>query len=310
VVSTTAAAHDAIQDVRAFNRFYTRVIGLLDDGVVDTPYSLPEARVLFELAQDEECEVGDVRRALGMDAGYLSRMLARFEADSLITRRRSASDARRQLVRLSERGRAEFATLDARSAAQVSGLVAQLGDDEQRRLVGAMRAIHELLADDPRRATPVLRAPEPGDFGWIIERHGAVYASEYGWNANIEALAARALSDFMQHRDPARERAWIAEVDGVRTGCIMCTRREEDVAQLRMLLVERRARGLGVGRMLVDECMRFAREAGYRRMVLWTTNILEPARRLYAQVGFQLVDEEPFDAFGPRLVGEHWWCEL
>ena len=201
-MAATAGAHDAIDDVRAFNRFYTRVIGVLDDGVVETSYSLPEARVLFELAQVDEGEVGEVRRSLGIDAGYLSRMLARFEAQGLIARRRSASDARRQLVQLTDLGRSEFAMLDGRSADQVGGLIGRLGEGEQRRLVTAMAAIRELLGDTPRAATPVLREPEPGDYGWIVERHGALYAAEYGWNSHIESLAARAIGEFMEHRDP------------------------------------------------------------------------------------------------------------
>jgi DNA-binding MarR family transcriptional regulator/N-acetylglutamate synthase-like GNAT family acetyltransferase len=309
-VAATAGAHHAIDDVRAFNRFYTRVIGVLDGGVVETSYSLPEARVLFELAQVDEGEVGEVRRSLGIDAGYLSRMLARFEAQGLIARRRSAGDARRQLVQLTDLGRSEFAMLDGRSADQVGELIGRLGEGEQRRLVTAMVAIRELLGTAPPAATPVLREPESGDYGWIIERHGALYAAEYGWNSHIESLAARAIGEFMEQRDPARERAWIGEVDGVRAGCVLCARRSDDVAQLRMLIVEPSARGLGLGRMLVDECMRFARDAGYRRMLLWTTNVLEPARRLYQRAGFELVEQAPFQRFGPDLVGEYWRCEL
>jgi DNA-binding MarR family transcriptional regulator/GNAT superfamily N-acetyltransferase len=308
-VAATTGARNAIDDVRAFNRFYTRVIGVLDDGVVDTPYSLPEARVLFELAQVDELEVGEVRRSLGIDAGYLSRMLARFETQGLIARRRSASDARRQQVQLTELGRSEFATLDGRSAEQVGGLIGELGEAEQRRLVAAMATIRDLLSG-ARPATPVLREPEPGDYGWIVQRHGALYAAEYGWNSHIESLAARAIGEFMEHRDPARERAWIGEVDGARAGCVLCARRSDDVAQLRMLIVEPSARGLGLGAMLVDECMRFAREAGYTGMLLWTTNVLEPARRLYQRAGFELVEQAPFQRFGPDLVGEYWRCDL
>jgi DNA-binding MarR family transcriptional regulator/predicted GNAT family acetyltransferase len=309
-VAATAAVHDRIGDVRAFNRFYTRVIGVLDSGVVDTAYSLPEARVLFELAQVDEAEVGEVRRGLDIDAGYLSRMFARFEAQGLIARRRSTRDARRQLVQLTDLGRSEFAMLDGRATEQVGGLIGRLGEGEQRRLVAAMTAIRELLGESPRGATPLLREPEPGDYGWIVERHGALYAAEYGWNGNIESLAARAIGEFIEHRDPERERAWIGEVDGVRAGCVLCAKRSDDVAQLRMLIVEPSARGLGLGAMLVDECMRFAREAGYRSMLLWTTNVLEPARRLYERAGFELVEQAPFERFGPALVGEYWRCDL
>jgi DNA-binding MarR family transcriptional regulator/GNAT superfamily N-acetyltransferase len=301
---------DAIEDVRSFNRFYTRVIGVLDEGVVETAYSLPEARVLFELAQADEREVSDVRRALAVDAGYLSRMLTRLEAHELIARRRSDRDARRQLVQLTERGRAEFAVLDSRSSERVRGLVSGLGEPEQRRLAAAMGAIRELLAETPVGATPQLRAPEPGDYGWIIQRHGGLYAAEYGWNSRIEAYAAIAIGEFIERDDRDHERAWIAEVDGRRAGSIFCTRRDDEVAQLRMLFVEPGARGLGIGALLVDECMAFARAAGYRSMLLWTTSVLTAARRLYQRAGFELVGQEPFHDFAPELVSEYWRRDL
>ena len=303
-------AGDAIEDVRSFNRFYTRVIGVLDEGVVETAYSLPEARVLFELAQADEREVSDVRRALDVDAGYLSRMLTRLEAQELIARRRSERDARRQLVQLTDRGRAEFTVLDSRSSERVRALVAGLGEPEQRRLAAAMGAIRELLAETPRASTPHVREPEPGDYGWIIQRHGGLYAAEYGWNSRIEAYAAIAIGEFVERDDRAHERAWIAEVDGRRAGSIFCTRRDDEVAQLRMLFVEPGARGLGIGALLVDECMAFARAAGYRSMLLWTTNVLTAARRLYRRAGFELVGQEPFHDFGPELVSEYWQRDL
>jgi DNA-binding MarR family transcriptional regulator/GNAT superfamily N-acetyltransferase len=309
-VSATRAGHGAIEDVRSFNRFYTRVIGVLDEGVVETAYSLPEARVLYELAQEDEREVTDVRRALDVDAGYLSRMLTRLEALELVVRRRSERDARRQLVQLTARGRSEFAVLDSRSSDRVRELVSSLGEPEQRRLGAAMGAIRELLAETPRSAAPVAREPEPGDFGWIVQRQGALYAAEYGWNSHIESYAAIAIGEFMEREDREHERAWIAEVDGRRAGSIFCMRREDEVAQLRMLFVEPGARGLGIGALLVDECIAFARAAGYRSMLLWTTSVLTAARRLYRRVGFELVEQEPFHEFGPELVSEYWRLEL
>jgi DNA-binding MarR family transcriptional regulator/GNAT superfamily N-acetyltransferase len=310
MVAPTRAAIEAIDDVRSFNRFYTRVIGVLDEGVVDTAYSLPEARVLFELAQADEQEVTDVRRALDVDAGYLSRMLARLEAQDLIERRRSERDARRQLVQLTKRGRAEFELLDSRSSDRVRELVSSLGEPEQRRLAAAMGAIRDLLDETPRASAPRVRAPEPGDYGWIIQRHGGLYAAEYGWNSHIESYAAIAIGEFIERDDGERERAWIAEVDGRRAGSIFCTRRDDDVAQLRMLFVEPGARGLGIGAMLVEECMDFARAAGYCSMLLWTTSVLTAARRLYQRAGFELFDQEPFHDFGPALVSEYWRTDL
>jgi DNA-binding MarR family transcriptional regulator/GNAT superfamily N-acetyltransferase len=306
VVPASLAARVAIDDVRSFNRFYTRVIGVLDEGIVETPYSLPEARVLFELAQADERDVADVRRALNLDAGYLSRMLAGLEQQQLIERRRSAHDARRQVVRLTDRGRAEFAMLDSRSSDQVRGLVSRLAETEQRRLSAALAAIRDLLGETARASAPIVRAPEPGDLGWIIERHGALYAAEYGWNGRIEALSAREVAEFAERDDRRRERAWIAEVDGRRVGSVICTRRDDEVAQLRMLFVDPEARGLGIGALLIDTCVGFAREAGYHSMLLWTTSVLTPARRLYDRAGFELVAQEPFDGFGPALVGEYW----
>jgi DNA-binding MarR family transcriptional regulator/GNAT superfamily N-acetyltransferase len=310
MVAATQAAGAAIDDVRSFNRFYTRVIGVLDEGVVETAYSLPEARVLFELAQADEREVTDVRRALDVDAGYLSRMLGRLEALELIERRRSDRDARRQLVQLTPRGREQFAVLDSRSDDRVRELVSGLGATEQRRLCAAMGAIRELLTEPSRATAPVVREPESGDYGWIIGRHGALYAAEYGWNARIEAYAANEIGAFILREDHERERAFIAEVDGRRVGTVSCMRRDDEVAQLRMLFVEPDARGLGVGALLVDECMAFARAAGYRSIFLWTTSVLTTARRLYDRAGFELVGQEPFLDFGPELVSEYWQREL
>ena len=299
-----------VAKVRSFNRFYTAIIGVLDEGLLDSPYTLTEARVIFELAQRDSSEVVALRRELGLDAGYLSRILARFEADGLITRSRAVEDARRQLVRLTDSGRHAFAALDASSAGQIHGLLGRLADAEQRELLAAMETIRRLVAKAPGTEQPVLRAFQPGDLGWVVQRHGALYAAEYGWDETFEALVARIVADYVDHRQADRECAWIAEVDGEPAGCVFCVRKDEITAQLRLLLVEPAARGLGIGTRLVDECVRFARAAGYRRLVLWTNSVLADARRIYERAGFQLVESEPHHSFGRDLVGQYWSLEL
>jgi DNA-binding MarR family transcriptional regulator/GNAT superfamily N-acetyltransferase len=297
---------ERVAAVRAFNRFYTDVIGVLRDGLLRTPYSLTEARAIFELAQRDVTEVADLRRVLHLDAGYLSRVLARFHADGLITRERSATDARKQVIALTEAGRSAFATLDARSTDETRKLLAGLAEDDQRRLVTAMGVIREVLEQAPRADAYLLRPPRPGDFGWVVHRHGVRYAEEYGWDDTFEALVARIIADYVEHRDPQRENAWIAEVDGERVGCVFCTKHDDTTAQLRILLVEPAARGLGIGSRLVEECIRFARRAGYRQITLWTNDVLADARRVYQRAGFNLVDEYPHHSFGHDLIGQHW----
>ena len=299
-----------VDAVRAFNRFYTRVIGVLDEGLLRTDYSLTEARVLYELTQADALDVGALRDAVAIDAGYLSRILARFEEKGLVRRGPSEEDARRRVVRLTARGRSVSGTLDRRSAEEIGALLSTLGDAEQRRLLGAMGAIRTALREDASRRSVVVREPGPGDLGWIVERHGAVYQQEYGWDARFEALVARIVADFAEHPDPRRDRAWIAEVDGEPAGCVLCVHRDDEVAQLRLLLVEPSARGLGVGTRLVDEVLRFARGAGYARVTLWTQDALRDARRIYARAGFELVDAEPHADFGPEVVGQTWALAL
>jgi DNA-binding MarR family transcriptional regulator/ribosomal protein S18 acetylase RimI-like enzyme len=301
-----AAVDDRVATVRAFNRFYTGIIGVLGEGLLETPYSLTEARVIFELAQRDTTELAELRRALGIDAGYLSRMLARFEADGIATRERSSTDGRRQVVRLTNAGQKIFRTLDQRAVDDVHALLRRLPEDDRRRLVGGMETIRGVLEDAPRAGTVVLRPPEPGDFGWIIGRNAAVYADEYGWDETYEALVARIVAGYLEHHDPRRERAWIAEVGGERVGAVLCVRKDDDVAQLRLLLVEAHARGLGIGTRLVDECLRFARRAGYSRIMLWTNDVLVDARRIYERAGFELLEEEPHHSFGRDLVGQIW----
>ena len=303
-----------VEAMRAFTRFYTSVLEVLGEGLLHTPYSVAEARVLFELAQRDATPVADLRRELRLDAGYLSRITARLESDGLVTRRRDDGDGRRQVLGLTERGREVFATLDARSAEQVAGLLSGLDDAAQREVVAAMDTIRAALGGTDAVRRPVraviLRPPGPGDLGWVIARHGALYAAEYGWDATFEGLVASILGDFAAGHDPAQEAAWIAEVDGERAGCVFCVARDSTTAQLRLLLVEPSARGLGIGARLVDECLRFARRAGYRSVALWTNDVLVSARRIYEAAGFRLVEEEPHHSFGVDLVGQTWSRDL
>lgn len=306
----SASPPDRVAAVRAFNRFYTGVIGVLDEGLLRTDYSLTEARVLYELTQVESLDVGALRDAVAIDAGYLSRILARFEEKGLVRREPSEADARRRVARLTAHGRSVSGTLDRRSAEEVGALLSSLGDIEQRRLLGAMGAIRTVLREDPARRAVVLREPGPGDLGWIVERHGAIYQQEYGWDARFEALVARIVADFAEHRDPRRDRAWIARVDGEPAGCVLCVHRDGEVAQLRLLMVEPWARGLGVGTRLVDEVLRFARDAGYARVTLWTNDVLRDARRIYECTGFELVESHRHADFGPEVVGQTWSLTL
>ena len=303
-------ADQRVASVRAFNRFYTELIGVLDEGLLRTPYSLTEARVIFELAQRDSREVAELRQALAIDAGYLSRILARFQDDGLVTRRRSVADGRRQVISLTERGRAAFVTLDGRSAEAIRTMLTKLTEEDQARLVGAMAEIRRILEPAPRPSGYVLRPPRPGDLGWVVHRHGVRYAEEYGWDESFEALVARIVADYVDHRDPRREDAWIAELDGEPVGCVFCTRKDDQTAQLRLLLVEPQARGMGIGSRLVDECIRFARRAGYRELVLWTNDVLVDARRIYERAGFQLVKQEPHHSFGHDLVGQTYALTL
>jgi DNA-binding MarR family transcriptional regulator/GNAT superfamily N-acetyltransferase len=300
----------AVAAVRGFNRFYTNVIGLLRGKYLDTPYSLTEARLLFELAQRDTSEVADLRRTVDIDPGYLSRILARFESDGLITRQRSAADGRRQVITLTGSGRDVVAGLDARSADQTRDMLAGLRDDERRRLLDAMHGITETLTRSPRPRGYLLRAPRPGDMGWVVQRNGAVYAEEFGWDDSYEALVARIVADYVENRDPEAEAAWIAEVDGVPAGCVFCVREDAATARLRLLLVEPWARGLGIGGRLVDEVLRFARRAGYSRITLWTNDVLGDARRIYQRAGFRLDDESRHHAFGKDLISQNWSRDL
>jgi DNA-binding MarR family transcriptional regulator/GNAT superfamily N-acetyltransferase len=302
-------AGQAAGPVRDFNRFYTNAFGLLRGGLLETPHPLTEARVLFELGQSDATEVASLRSSLDVDPGYLSRILARLERGGLVTKKPSGADRRRRVVGLTARGRAHYETLDRRSTEQVAGMLAGLTDHDRHRLIASMTTIRALLAGRSSSSPVVLRPPVSGDFGWVIERHGALYFEEYGWNEQFEALVARIVADYVAAADP-RQAAWIAESGGERVGCVFSTARDERVAQLRLLLVDPRARGLGIGGRLVDECIGFARRSGYERMTLWTNDVLTAARRLYERSGFELGDEEPHHSFGRDLVGQNWWLDL
>jgi len=296
--------------VREFNRFYTNVLGLLREGLLDTPYSLTEARVIFELAAGGQADAAGLGRSLNINAGYLSRIVARLEASKLISRQRSAADGRRQLIGLTEQGMAAFLMLDDRSSSQIGDLLGRLSGADQRRLASAMATVRGILAGTPRPAGYVLRAPLPGDLGWVIRQHGAVYADEYRWDESFEALVARIVADYANQQDPSREAAWIAEVDGEPAGCVFCVRNSDTTAQLRLLLVDPAARGLGIGARLVAECISFARRAGYAELVLWTNDVLTAARRVYERAGFRLTGTERHHSFGHDLTGQTWRLPL
>ncbi|MEU2041706.1 bifunctional helix-turn-helix transcriptional regulator/GNAT family N-acetyltransferase [Nocardia niwae] len=302
----TAAAPADIAAVREFNRHYTRVIGVLREGLHDSRYSLTEARILFELAASDTTEVVALRHALDLDAGYLSRILARFEQADLVRRNRSGSDGRRQEVRLTDRGRKVFATLDQRSSHEVGALLDARHPAARARLITAMRTIQQILDRPADAPSCTLRAPRSGDYGWVIQRHAELYANEYGWDATYEELIVRIVADYLASRDEQRERAWIAEFDGRPVGSVFCVRENDATARLRLLLVEPTARGLGVGTALVAECLRFAASAGYHEIVLWTNDVLTAARRVYQRAGFELVDQSPHHSWGHDLVGQTW----
>jgi len=300
-----------IEEVRRFNRFFTRRIGVLREGLLHSPYSLAEARVLFELAHGEDITASDLSHRLGLDPGYLSRILVRFEQWGLLDRVVSESDGRRRLLRLTAAGEEAFSELDRRSREEVSGMLEGITDEDQRRLLGATRTIEKVLGGEGSvPETFHLREHEPGDIGWVVQRHGALYAQEYGWDERFEALVARIVADFIEGYDPSLERCWIAETGGRNVGCVFVVRESEEVAKLRLLLVEPEARGAGLGSHLVAECIRFARDRGYRKLVLWTNSVLVAARRIYEEHGFRLVEEEPHHSFGKDLVGQNWELKL
>jgi DNA-binding MarR family transcriptional regulator/GNAT superfamily N-acetyltransferase len=308
-MTTSPSLDQRIAAVRRFSRFYTRVIGALREGLLQSRFSLAEARVLYELAHRNELTATELGRDLEMDAGYLSRMLQAFERDGLLARSASETDRRQNLLSLTAAGAEAFAPLDARSRAEVGALLAGLSEPAQSDLVAAMQRIEALLATS-RPAAWLLRQHRPGDIGWVIARHGALYADEYAFDCRFEALVAQVASGFLAEHDPARERCWIAERDGVNVGSVFLVRKSDEMAKLRLLIVEPTARGLGIGRRLVAECIAFARQAGYRGITLWTNDILLAARAIYQQAGFRLVASSPHCDFGPHCIGEDWELTL
>ena len=306
-----------IAAVRRFSRFYTRQIGALRKTFLDTPYSLAEMRVLYELAQGTADNDGptasDIARALDLDAGYLSRVLRNFEKRGLIARKTSKTDARQSHLSLTAKGRKTFAPAERRSNKDVADMLGRLGSNEQARLVNAMETIETLVRGEnggSKERSYILREPKHGDFGWIVSAHGRLYAEEYSWTDGFEGLVAQIVADFVSNFDPKRERCWIAEMDGENVGCVMVVKDSDEVARIRLLLVDRQARGLGLGTKLVDECVAFARAAGYKKMTLWTHSVLTAARHTYEKAGFTLTASEPRHTWGEDVVAEFWDMEL
>lgn len=295
--------------LRSFNRFYTEVLGLLQEGLLDTPYSLPESRVIFELGSSGDASPTALAERLQLDLGYVSRVVSRLKERGLVAGETAPDDRRRQVVSLTGAGRKAFRLLDEKSSAQVRQLLNRLSEDGQERLLACTAEIEALLGEQKPR-TVVLRPPVSGDFGWVVQRHGALYREEYGWDETFEALVARIVAEYIERHDPEREAAWIVEVDGERVGCVFCMKKSKNVAQLRILLVEPSARGMGIGGRLVEECIRFAKRAGYNQMMLWTNDVLVAARRIYERAGFELVEENAHHSFGHDLVGQNWLLDL
>jgi DNA-binding MarR family transcriptional regulator/N-acetylglutamate synthase-like GNAT family acetyltransferase len=300
-----------IEAVRQFNRFYTQRIGVLHEGLLRSPFSLTEVRVLYELAHTERPVASELSKNLGLDPGYLSRILSSFKAKGLINSKPSEQDGRQSVLWLTEQGKAAFAPLNERASDEIHTLLSPLAESEQIRLVEAMERIKELLSLHQKTKLPYLLRPhQPGDMGWVVHRHGVLYAQEYGWDETFEALVAGIVAKFIQNFDPKRERCWIAEIEEEIVGSVFLVKESETVSKLRLLLVEPKARGLGIGKRMVNECIRFARHAGYSKIMLWTNHVLIAARHIYEAAGFKLVLEEPHRSFGHDLVGETWELEL
>ncbi|MHA2298815.1 MAG: bifunctional helix-turn-helix transcriptional regulator/GNAT family N-acetyltransferase [Candidatus Hodarchaeales archaeon] len=296
-----------IKSIRHFNRFYTRKIGVLREGLLHSPFSLTEARILFELALGDNSTASKLCIKLGLDPSYLSRILARFERKGLITRRKSDRDARQRLLNLTPDGQQAFSLLDKRSSEEIADMLNDLGEEDQKVLLKAMRTVENVLDKKLKYSEPFfLRIHGPGDMGWVTHRHGILYAREYGWDEHFESLVAHIVSEFINNYDPRRERCWIAEMGNEIVGSVFIVRVDEFVAKLRLLLVEPKARGMGLGSRLVEECIRFARQCGYQKIILWTNSVLVAARHVYEKKGFRLVDKESHHSFSQDLTGENW----
>ncbi len=299
-----------IASIRAFNRFYTRKIGVVD-GMASRPFSLAEARVLYELAHAQQLTASAIGKELGLDAGYLSRILRDFERRKFVKREQSKTDERQKYLSLTAAGRKAFTPLDKRSHRDIASMLEKLSPSERKQLVDAVYTVRRLLGEgEEPRVSYVLRQHQPGDLGWIVQRQAILYAEEYGWDGTYEGLAAEVVAQFIKNYDLKRERAWVAEKDGERVGGVFVAKGSEDVAKLRLLHVEKSARGLGIGKRLVEECVRFARQAGYQKMTLWTQSILFAARHIYEQAGFRIVREEKHHSFGKDLTAETWELDL
>ncbi len=306
-----------IAAARRFNRFYTRQIGVLRKNFLDSPYSLGEARVIYEIASDQAPTASDIGRALDLDAGYLSRVLRNFERRGLVERKVSPKDARQSHLALSPRGRKAFKLLDDLSQRDIGAMLDRLAPSDQSQLIAAMHTIETLLepqaaagpaqANEPRYT---LRHPVPGDFGWIVKRHAELYAQEYKWLAPFEGVCAQIVADYVNNHDAKRERCWIAEMDGENVGCIFVAKDSDEVARIRLLLVDPKARGLGLGARLTEEAVRFARDAGYKKMTLWTHSVLKAERHIYQKAGFKLTRSEKHKSWGRPVVSEHWDLEF
>jgi DNA-binding MarR family transcriptional regulator/GNAT superfamily N-acetyltransferase len=309
MLATSDSLEARIAAVRRFSRFYTRELGLLRESLVDAGFSLTESRVLYELAHRDQVTASELAADLDLDHGYLSRILRRFGEDGLLRKTRAADDGRQSLITITAKGRKAFAPLNKGSHDQVAALLGRLGEAEQARVVGAMGTVEQLLGDAAAPAI-VLRPHRPGDMGWVTSANATLYAQEYGWDISYEALVGKITAEFIEKFDPARERCWIAEMNGERVGSVFCVAKTPEIAKLRLLIIDPRARGRGLGKRLVEECMRFAKQSGYRRMTLWTQSILTAARGIYAKAGFELVAEEPHHSFGVDLIGETWERDL
>ncbi len=308
---TETGSRQRIEAVRRFNRFYTQKIGLLRDGLLDSPFSLVGVRVLYELAHRKNPTASELAKDLGLDAGYLSRILRDFKQRGLIARKPSESDGRRSHLSLTKKGQRTFAPLDARAREEVGAVLSRLAAVDQDRLVESMQTIEKLVGNQGRSQVPyIIRPHQHGDMGWVVHRHGVLYAREYGWDEQFEALVAEIVAKFIRHYEPKREHCWIAEREGEIVGSVFLVKRSKTVGQLRLLLVEPKARGLGIGARLVDECVRFARQVGYRKVTLWTNDVLHAARHIYEKAGFHLVHKASHHSFGHDLVEQTWELKL